>query len=418
MKKLRIPLASSILLGALIFQVSIISDALGIKMIGRGVNALILLALASLLIRTINQKRPARVVLLYVLPIVFIMLGYALNMLTSLEFESFGTAYIFLPWLAALSIPFLASSNVETYWKIFYRFMLVTIVISVMEYFAVFSGFLTPTVIETDRGVFLKGVISIFTRLDSGLPHYRFFGVFAEPGTAAMFLIPAMTYALLFNKRLALIVFGVALYLTDSLGGYFALFVVIALYVFWKLGELHWSFSVKLILVGMIVAVAAASTIGFFVKRYEEKQQSAYVREDNVTEFIKGFGSSLSDHPLGFKLQEKSLSKLDADQDYYGSNLMFYVAFVQGGVLAFLGYLIFFISALIFSIKYFVLRHNPDRNLACVFISLPALLTYVFQRTTIFESIVFAFLFAAPLLEMMRAGSAARGAVGSEAMAE
>ena len=367
------------------------------------INISILATLVGLLIRNVNHRTTLEVVIFYVLPIAFILLGDLLNTIRGVNFDSLGALSIFLPWLAALSIPFLASFHAEKYWNIYYRFVLIATVISLVEYLAIFSGFLTPTIIETDRGVFLKGLVSILHKLDDDTPHYRFYGIFKEPGTTSMFLLIALTYALHFAKRVASLVFIVALYLTDSLGGFFAFFLLMALYLYRQLASSHLSLPVKLVLPTLLVLVVSFFSVDYFVDRYEGKETSAYVREYNVEKFASNFGSTLIKYPLGMDFFGKSTSELMSNEEYYGSNLMFYDAFVKGGVLAFLGYLMLFFSACLFSIKYFLIKQNPDRILACAFIALPPLLTFVFQRTTIFESVVFAFLFATPLIHMIRA---------------
>ena len=74
---------------------------------------------------------------------------------------------------------------------------------------------------------------------------------------------------------------------------------------------------------------------------------------------------------------------------------------MQGGILAFVGYTMFFFLNVIVLIKYYTQNHDPDRLTACAMLSLPGVLMFVFQRTTILETLLFAFLFSVPLLRVL-----------------
>ena len=414
MLKKNISFSSIILIGALIFQVSIIPDSLNIRSIGRIVNIVILLILFSLLIWTLRHKESKKTILFYKLPIIIILVGYSINLIRSVDINSPGIVSIMLPWLAAITIPYVGSYSIEKSWRIFYSFMLITTIISLIEYYAVFNGFLTPSLIETSRGNYLKGVISIFYPTQGGdIPHHRFYGVFAEPGTYAMFLLPALTYALLFSKKLAALIFILAMYLTYSLGGFLGTCLLIIFYLLWERKRLYHSvpgiYYAGLFIVSLMLTISfyyyysniEHNLSNYYYYELEHRKESISIREKNVISFIHKFSYSLMKYPFGFELNKQTLLNIESKEDYYGSNFMFYNALVLGGILGFLGYFMFFLSAGYFSIKYFFSRHNPNRLTACVFITLPFLLTFCFQRTTILESMVFSFLFAVPLLEMI-----------------
>lgn len=401
MIKIRIPFMSILIVSTLIFQVSIIPDSLNIRAVSRVVNIITLFTFLGLCIGTMNHKKDLKILLFYIYPIVFILFGFAINLLRNLDIELLRYSGIMLPWLAAFSIPFVPSFNTEKAWNIFYIFMIFTTIISLIEYFAIFSGLLTPSIVVTNNGIFLKGVISIVYPVGfyADIPTNRFYGVFTEPGNAAMILIAALSYALVFSKRLATFVFILAIYLTESVGGFFALGLLMILFTGWKLNDLHYSFPKKLLAV-----LFAISLIFILLDRalplYEKKEKET--RESNVTNFIDNFSDSLLINPFGFQFKGEALSNLQSDSNYYGSNFMPYVAFVQGGVLGFLGYSLFCLSNIIFSIKYYLSRHNQNRLFACAFLALPPMLTFIFQRSTILETSLFAFLFSAPLIEMIR----------------
>lgn len=389
-----------LLIAVLIFQVSVIPDSLGIKPLGRLVNILTLLSFLMMMMSAMTQNNPVTVFFYYITPILFILIGFAINLSRSLNIEALGWFSILLPWIAALSVPFHEKLSVSKSWEIFYRFLLISTVITLFEYIAVFSGMIVPAVIETDRGVFLKGIISIFHGLDNDEVHYRYYSVFAEPGTAAMFLLIGLTYALVFSKKIGATIFLSAICLTDSLGGFFSLLIICVLFMTWKCNEMRCSLATRFFII-MIFIFGSLSSIGFFYERYEQKQNSAVVREDNVKQFSENLMRSLAENPFGFELKGKTLSELEGDHNYYGSNLAFYVAFVQGGIIAFLGYSWFIIMIVIITIKYFILKPYDNKLLACVFISIPALLLFLFQRATIFESVIFSFLYASPVIKLM-----------------
>jgi hypothetical protein len=68
--------------------------------------------------------------------------------------------------------------------------------------------------------------------------------------------------------------------------------------------------------------------------------------------------------------------------------------------------------ALFTSMKFFA-RPHADRLMACAFISVPPLVVFVFQRVTIFESPLFAFLIAAPMLAVIRGAHAVEAPGGA-----
>jgi len=385
-------------MSVLIFQVSVIPDTLDIKVLSRAVNIVVLCILGLLMFLNIKKKLPKSVVFLYIFPVSLIILGYSINFLMALDVNSFGQASKLLPWIAIISIPYFVAANIALYWKLFYRFVLFFVTISLVEYFAIFNGFLTPTRIELGRGTFFKGFFSLLHYLEGGIPYYRFYGVFAEPGTAAMFILPALVYAFVFSKKIASVILLVGLFLTYSLGGNFSFLVILSLFLYWRSNDNSGSIKFK-ILLSLIIISACIFFADVFLKQYDKKQLSASVREENVTNFISSIGGAFIEKPFGFVLEGKSLSTLNAQKYYFGSNFSFAVAFIQGGVLAFFGYSMFFFINVFFTARYYFQKYNPDKITACVFISLPGMLIYCFQRTTILESVVFSFLFAAPLIK-------------------
>jgi hypothetical protein len=383
----------------LVFQLSVLPDTLGIKPLGRVFNALAVAAFLGLAVIAFARGNMWRVAGLYVVPVLLVVAGISLNLARSISAGSVAAASALLPWLAALSVPFMRSLDTAQAWRIFYRFMLVASIVSALEYATVFGGLLNPGAVHTERGDFLKGVISLFYGLDDGTVHYRMYGIFAEPGTYAMYLLPAIAYAFVYRKWLALPVFIGCLYLTDSLGGYLSLAVLVVTYLFWRSRRR----LAGLLLVIVVLSVGAYTLSGYFHDRYELKQNSRTLREENVTLFRDNFANIILSSPFGLPLTGVPMSELGSvTSNYLGSNFEIYTEFVRGGILAILGYTIFLVWVTWRSVRFLFSGHR-DPTLVCALLTIPALLLFVVQRTSILNSALFAFLYAKPLLTAARA---------------
>jgi hypothetical protein len=286
------------------------------------------------------------------------------------------------------------SFNLERAWHTFYRFMLWGSVVSAIEYVAVFAGILPATPITTDRGVFLKGVFSIFYGLGDNTVHYRMYGLFAEPGSYAMYLLPAIAYAWLHGKRWPAALFVACLFMTDSLGGLLSLGVLGVTYLFWKSSK-H---STGMLLTLVVTAAILYPLSGVVRDRYEKKGESRAIREDNVSLFRENFVSVITANPLGLPLSGRSLSDLENVTDrYLGSNFEVYTLFVKGGLLACAGYTLLLAWLIVRDGRYLV-SGSTDPTEGAAMVCLPALVLFVVQRETVLASAVFAFLFARPLM--------------------
>ena len=399
--KIRLNYVSLMLLGVLVFQIATFTDTLNIHLLGRLVNALILLVLVVSLCVLINNKRRKTILLYYSLPLMLVLLGHSINFIMSLTPDALGQASKLLPYLGALTIPFFRKHDLARCWNIFYVFMLWTAVICIFEYIALFGGFLEPVVIETNRGVFYKGMISILHYAEGGMMYPRFYGVFPEPGTLAMYLIPAIAYALVYSKKLAVSIFLVAIALTTSLGGYVSALIVVYLFSSWQSGRLKYKTLAKVV-VALLAALFLLIAGEELMALYAQKGTSASGREDQVLYFFHNFLAIITDKPFGYILVGDSQSALMIDNpEFLGNNFSFFAAFVQGGLLSFVGYTMFFSLNVIVILKYFWQNYDPDRITACAMLSLPGMLIFAFQRPTILESLLFAFLFAVPLLRVL-----------------
>ena len=402
----------------LLFQLSMIKYVLGIGGVATVANSLMLLVLSIIAVKIIAGGAFSQSVWgFYLLPGALVFIGFFLNVSLNLVANLGVVSYfgLLIPWAAYLSVPFFIPRVIdsETVWRYFYRFMFVICVATFLESFLVASGILSLRIIETHLATFLSGGLTVLLMLKDETAHYRLYGIFPEPGTFAMYLLPVIMYALVYRKYLGLIVFAVALVLTDSLGGFMSLILLVLLYAFIRMRRAKLSFGVSII-PSVLLAVAL---IGFvasdFSKTYSSKGESAEVRESNFSDVITKMPLLLLNHPLGLTLAEGTLSDID-DKEYYGSSFALGTAHAIGGDLAFLGYLLVLVVCLVVSFAS-IRKGLDDIDHRVIFPSLLALLPFVVQRATVMDSAAFAFLFAPSIvrhLQVSRARSEAATIAG------
>jgi hypothetical protein len=347
-------------------------------------------------------KFNASVLKFYIIPGLLVYVGFFINIFINVlsnvkVINQFG---LLIPWAIYLLIPDLLKSNkldVSSLWRYFNYFMLLTISLSLFEYFALFTGAITPRPIITSGGPFFSGYFSMLYALESGELHYRFYASFLEPGTLAMFLLPVIAYAFLHQKYLCLLVYLIAMYMTDSLGGLIGIFLLIPLLVYFKFR--------KYMLVAVILVLMTSFFIGTVYKddlidKYENKNNSASVREDNIFNFINNLPRLFLEHPFGLPLSVSS-EKAAENPIFYGSNVTIGNAFNLGGVLSFLGYIaVLFVSLWYGVVGLFRKRLSIDEQ--AVITSIFCLLPFIFQRSVIWDSSLFSLLFAPFLIEFLK----------------
>jgi hypothetical protein len=389
------------------FQITVLPDTLGVGSMARVVNTLVLALFFVCSISVLASQISERVLVFYCLPILLITVGYLANVLRSANLEALSYLGLIIPWFAALSVPFTKGFDAERYWRLFYRFMLVASVIALVEYVAMFSGFLQPSILETKRGEFLKGVLTIFLGLQDGTPHPSMYGVFAEPGTFAMYLLPALVYALVHRKVLTAVLFLVCMLLTASLGGYLGIVLVAVGFVQWEARRRGAVASLFVALAAAVIVVCLFGTVyEFFAESYLDKGESAAARESNLDLFFKHFFDIAFEDPLGMKLHGDSLTELTkSDRLYIGSNFTIGNALIVGGLTSFMGYVMFLLVNTVCWLRA-IGRMSQSKAMECVCVSFPAVLSFIVQRTTIFDSALYAFLFAVPILSVLRRGPA------------
>lgn len=395
------------LVAAVIFQLTVLPETLNVKFLGRLVNAALLLVFSGLFLFGAMQVRvKIRVMLLYIMPIFVIIIGFVINLSRGIGFENVGYVSILLPYLAGISLPFLKRFDISRAWEIYYWIMIVLCGISVIEYVMVFSGWLPLSVHLNDRNNFLRGIVTIFYDLGGSTPHYRLYGVFFEPGTAAMLALPALAYSLIRRRLIGIAVFIAIFALTDSLGGYMALAVTFAAYLYICLDRLRYAGVIRFFAWTLALPIGAILLFFALAPVYEHKAGSALVREQNIIGFFSNFFGLILQRPFGFSLSGSSLTSVGDQGGYLGSNFMFYVAYVEGGVLAMIGYLVLSGSAAILAFRVILMPKGQSPAALAAFISLPAMLLFSFQRGSIFETVLLAFLYAIPMIEALGGGPA------------
>ncbi len=390
---------------ALLFQLSMVKYVFGLTGVASMVNTLMLLGLSILGVKNVvSRAYPMEVWKGYLLPGALVFGGFFLNISLNL-IENFGAASylgLMIPWAAYLSVPFFIRTvaDTEVIWRFFYRFMLLISLIGLLEYVLIFNNILSIRILTTPFGDFMTGGLSVFFMSEYGIPHYRMHSIFPEPGTYAMYQLLVIMYALVNKKYFGLSVFAVCFVLTDSLGGYISLVLLVLLYAFVKVRNTRLSLGVGMIPVVFLAIGLVAYVAPDLSGTYETKGDSAEEREKNFSNVIEKLPTLLITEPLGAALAEYSLSNTD-DEKYLGSNFALGTAYTLGGDFAFLGYLlvvIFCLKASLASLK----RGVANFDQRVVFPSLLAVMPFIFQRTTVMDSATFAFLFAPSIIRYLQ----------------
>lgn len=389
-----------------LFQLTTFKFIWNIEILARLVNLVILIGSSVYFLHAlVSSKFNKKVYFYYILPGLMIYFGYFINLsINSISNISVVNQFgLLLPWAIYLTIPKLMKREVlnsNNLWRYYYYFMLAAVVLSIVEYALVFYGKLNLRLIETSGGGFLAAWFSIFHNLEDGSAYYRIYACFHEPGTLAMYLLPAMAYAF-FNKiKISFVLFCVALFLTNSLGGYISLFIFlfIAIYMFFSKKLLS-----QLIILLLLFSIAVMLFIGFseeFLSIYEQKQNSRIERESNLANFIYELPRLIINYPLGYTLSE-STEKANLNEDYFGSTFALSNAFMLGGISSFIGYLAVLLVSISVSIKV-LFRTNHSNEEKIVYLSLIVLLPFVIQRAAVWDGALFALLFAPVIIRSLQ----------------
>jgi len=148
-----------------------------------------------------------------------------------------------------------------------------------------------------------------------------------------------------------------------------------------------------------VIGIFLYSGIDNFLNQfYDDKGLSADVREDNLINGIKSIPTLIIKNPFGLTLNSKT-SDNEKNVFYVGTNFLPITYLQQGGVFSFIG----IILLLYFSIydSYRMLFNDKLSKLYRVLsITLICYFPFIFQRMTVWDSVIFAFLFLPILFKL------------------
>jgi len=396
----------------ILFQVTQLKYIWAIEGLSRFFNLVMLLVMILYATHsTISQHLNKNVWYFYVLPGLFVFSGLFLNFaLNSISnFNVMNYFGMLLPWAVYLAMPALIKKNAcdsDILWRYFYYFMLAAVSFGFLDYFLVFSGASSLLMISTPNGEFLAGWFSLLHLLEDGSPYNRFYACFPEPGTLAMFLLPAIAYAYYNNKYIGLIICMVGLYLSESLGGIIGIAMIISLVSFIATNKRRIPLVIPAFVLIIVSSVIMIGLMDEITLMYEKKDQSAIVREDSFKKTIINLPSMLVNNPIGFELAEGTSSG-SKGENYYGSNFAPGNALQMGGISAFLGYLVVLLVSLVAACLS-IIRKTLSLEEKVVFCSLIVLFPFIVQRSTVWDSAIFAFLFAPSIIRFLQSLGNAR----------
>ncbi len=382
----------------IVFQLTVFKDTWNIAFASRIINVLLLLVTFFIAIKALTYGYSLSIWLFYLLPGLLLAFGVSINVIYNvlLNFSNFGFLALLPVWFVYLSIPFFQNKkviNFESLWNFFFYFMVISCLLSFIEYLLVFQfELVTLKVVKLQYGNFLLGFFTVFHSLGDDSPHFRFYGSFIEPGTLAMFLLPAIVFGFVHKKIFSLIILLIALIFSESLGGYASFFLaIVLLFASTKI----FNFKLKIfatIIFFVMTLITLFSVKDYFLEEYEKKDQSREVRENNITLFFEKFPDLVLSNPFGITLNSDT-SINEKNSNYTGSNFTPGLQFQNGGILAFLGYLFILFSTLIISI-YKLIIQDFTHNSKIVYISVIVLFPFIFQRGVVLDSAIYGFLFS------------------------
>ena len=382
----------------LIFQVTALKWMWSIESFSRIINLFsLLLGLVISFKALYGTNYSIKIWKYYLIPGMLVFGGMFLNIMLN-TFSNFNLVSVFgitVPWIIYLITPYFLLNGVidaKVLWKYYFYFMLIFNILGILGYYFVFFGTSNLKVITTPHGQFLSNIFSIYYLQEDGFAHFRYYSCFLEPGTLAMFLLPAIAYAFFYKKYLSLSVLLIVFYLTFSLGGIISLLLMIAVFVFIIFNKNNKYFFGSIFVLLLTVSLLWVNFSGYILDEYVEKDNSAKVREDSFANTLANLPAIILSNPLGLNFGETS-DDMEKNRLYSGTNFLpgFYLQY--GGILAFFGYLAVLGVSFKVSIKALA-RSDLSIEEKVVFSSILGLLPFIFQRSTIWESALFAFLFA------------------------
>lgn len=389
----------------ILFQLTAFKFIWSLENIARVINLVLLIILIFYALKVVGTEYfNKNIWAFYYLPGILIVAGLftniSINVIYNLKLVTFYGQI--LPWALYLIIPSLLKKrniNSETLWNYFYNFMLLVNVLGMIEYIIVFSGANYLKVLSTPNGLFLGGKFSLFYLLPGNIPYYRYYSCFLEPGTLAMFLLPALCYSFFYKRYFGLIIFLIAFLMTFSLGGVISLLILIVVISFILVNRKKSYFIIALLTLIIISSLLWLSFGKDIIAEYETKGASANTRIESFNKTLQNIPIIIKQNPLGLKLAEDTKS-FKKNKLYLGSNFIPGTYLQYGGISAFVGYIICLLVSFSISLKTIV-KSTAFLEEKVVFSSLLVLLPFIIQRTTIWETALFSFLFAPTIIRTL-----------------
>lgn len=385
------------------FQITAYKFIWGIEWVSRALNIVAIIIFSLYAIYTLSRfKFDNNVIKFYIFPGLMIYIGFFINISIGsvLNINVISQYGLLVPWAIYLAIPSLVNFgklDVSSLWRYFHYFMLATVSISIIEYYLLFSGLIVSRQIFTSGGPFFASYFSMLYAIETGDLHYRLYASFMEPGSLAMFLLPAMAYAFFFRKYFSLVIYAIAMYLSDSLGGFVGVAMLIPLLIYFRYREAR-------VLAFVLTFLTLFFVINFFAdnlfEQYENKGNSKIDREVSYLGLIENLPSLLLNYPFGLPLTE-STNQAQENDAYHGGNFTPGNAFNLGGILSFLGYLAVLFVSLWYAIAT-LFRKGLSLDEQAAVVSILVLMPFIFQRTVVWDYSIFALMFAPFVIGYLR----------------
>lgn len=389
---------------AFVFQVTMLKFIWNIESISRIINTLYLLTVLFIFFYAIFRDYKIKVWKYYLFPGILILSGLIINILISSisDFTVLAQLGSTIPWVLFLVIPYFMDYkkvNFNYLWELSYKIIVTFVFLGLIDYYIIFINGNVSKYLETPYGDFVGGSFSILHMLLDGSAHFRFYSFFAEPGTLAMFLLPFIAYSILKKKYFGFLILLTGFFYTFSLGGYISLFFLFFLLFLYK------SKKNNIIITSIFMSIIISATYFYvtndLVQTYEKKGYSATSREDNFSNSFTKIPTIIFNYPLGIPLSN-STSEMEKNPNYTGANFIPNNYLQKGGVLSLVGYLLVLIFSIRMSLRVLFSKNiNYSIETVVVAISIIAILPFLLQRSTIWESSLFAFLFAPTLLNLL-----------------
>jgi hypothetical protein len=381
-----------ILVSAIIFQTTALKFIWGLENVSRYVNIGFAILLQIPILFGLSEGR--RALIPYLMYGCLVVFPSFLNITYNVAIKPgvVGNYGMLLPWFCYLSIPYMLKRGLisaDNLWKNFNKLMFGFVIVGIIEHIAIQLGLKGVRVISAGGGNFAVGLSVIAYVPDDSDIHYRFYSIFSEPGSLAMYLISVIAYSFLHRMYIKVVVYSIAFFMADSLGGYISLLILVVAIIFVKFRKY---FKLAFFCSLIVAVVLGVSSYNRLTLEYERKGESARVRENAFLNAIQRIPEMIYKHPLGMEIFE-STEEAELSGEYLGSNFVLGNIFRYGGVLAMIGYIGVLWMSFVYSSNVMIGGLN-NVNEQVVAISLICFLPYIFQRAVVWDSSLFALMFA------------------------